>query len=159
MMETSSLTKEASSRDVAGAAADLLDQGAIIDRLSRPLTIASLLGLIVGLGVELGALLTAGLHAGDARGTRRDLSRASARASTRRCSGGWPRATTGEVSISASSMRRCVEIGLLPEGKAEGDIEQRALGARRLLALQGSALVLQVAVVLLATALAQAHVN
>jgi hypothetical protein len=46
---------------VAAAAADLLDQGATINRLSRPLTIAALIGLIVGLGVELGALLVAGL--------------------------------------------------------------------------------------------------
>ena len=56
-------------------------------------------------------------------------------------------------------MRRSTELGLLTEGKAEGTIEQRASAARRLLVLQGSALVLQVAVVLLATALAQAHAN
>ncbi len=52
-----------------------------------------------------------------------------------------------------------IALGLLPEGKAGRAIEQRALGARRLLTLQGAALVFQVAVVLLATALVQAHVN
>jgi hypothetical protein len=55
------MTGERAPRQLAAVSADLLDQGAIIDRLSRPLTIAALLGLIVGLGIELGALLTAGL--------------------------------------------------------------------------------------------------
>ena len=61
IMEPLSMTKNALPRDIAAAAADLLDQGATINRLSRPLTIAALIGLIVGLGVELGALLVAGL--------------------------------------------------------------------------------------------------
>ena len=52
-----------------------------------------------------------------------------------------------------------IELGVLTKSNPERAIEQRASSARRLLVLQGSALVLQVAVVLLATALAQAHVN
>ena len=55
------MTEKPLPRDIAAAAADLLDQGATINRLSRPLTIAALIGLIIGLGVELGALLVAGL--------------------------------------------------------------------------------------------------
>ena len=73
------MTGERAPRQLAAVSADLLDQGAIIDRLSRPLTIAALLGLIVGLGIELGALLTAGLLLVSLGGPCRDLSRASRR--------------------------------------------------------------------------------
>jgi hypothetical protein len=55
------VTGEPDPRYLLAAAAGLLDQGEVIDRLSRPLTIAALIGLAAGLGVELGALLTAGL--------------------------------------------------------------------------------------------------
>jgi hypothetical protein len=55
------MTREPEPRYLLAAAAGLLDQGEVIDRLSRPLTIAALIGLAAGLGVELGALLTAGL--------------------------------------------------------------------------------------------------
>ena len=47
------MTENALPRDAAAAAADLLDQGATINRLSRPLTIAALIGLIVGLASSL----------------------------------------------------------------------------------------------------------
>ncbi|HAN64230.1 MAG TPA: hypothetical protein DCQ79_10310, partial [Rhizobiales bacterium] len=54
-------TGEPEPRYLLAAAAGLLDQGEVIDRLSRPLTIAALIGLVAGLGIEFGALLTAGL--------------------------------------------------------------------------------------------------
>ena len=155
-MEALSPTKEASPRDVAAAAADLLDQGAIIDRLLRPITIAALIGLMVGLGIELGALLIAGLMlvalAGLAE-TYLAFRTGFDAALFRRLSTGNEGPDLGRLDAALA------ELGLIAENTADRAIEQRALGARRLLVLQGSALVLQVAVVLLATALAQAHAN
>jgi hypothetical protein len=145
---------KASPRDVAAAAADLLDQGAIVDRLSRPLTIAALIGLIVGLGVELGALLIAGLLLVTLAGlaeTYLALRTGFDAALFRRLATGDEGAMPDLGKLDAA----LIELGLIAESKTERAIEQRALGARRLLALQGSALVLQVAVVLLATAFAQ----
>jgi hypothetical protein len=142
------------SRDVAAAAADLLDQGAIIDRLSRPLTIAALIGLIVGLGVELGALLVAGLLLVTLAGlaeTYLALRTGFDATLFRRLATGNEGAAPDLGKLDAA----LIELGLLAESKTERAIEQRALGARRLLVLQGSALVLQVAVILLATAFAQ----
>ncbi|MBK5199818.1 MAG: hypothetical protein JJE37_16305, partial [Methyloceanibacter sp.] len=55
------MTAEAEPRYLLTAAAGLLDQGEVLDRLSRPLTIAALIGLVAGLGVQLGALLTVAL--------------------------------------------------------------------------------------------------
>ncbi len=52
-----------------------------------------------------------------------------------------------------------VALGLLPRSKVGRSVEQRALGARRLLTLQGAALAFQVVIILLATALVQAHVS
>jgi hypothetical protein len=153
-MEALSPTKEASPRDVAAAAANLLDQGAIIDRLSRPITIAGLIGLMVGLGIELGALLIAGLMLVTLAGlaeTYLAFRTGFDAALFRRLSTGNEGPDLGRLDAALA------ELGL--EGKAEGNIEQRASAARRFLVLQGSALVLQVAVVLLATALAQAHAN
>jgi hypothetical protein len=153
-MEALSPTKEASPRDVAAAAANLLDQGAIIDRLSRPITIAALIGLMVGLGIELGALLIAGLMLVTLAGlaeTYLAFRTGFDAALFRRLSTGNEGPDLGRLDAALA------ELGL--EGKAEGNIEQRASAARRFLVLQGSALVLQVAVVLLATALAQAHAN
>ncbi len=155
-MEALSPRKEASPRDVAGAAADLLDQGAIIDRLSRPITIAALIGLMVGLGLELGALLIAGLLLVTLTGlaeTYLALRTAFDAALFRRLSMGNQGQDLGKLDAAL------VELGLIAESKSERAIDERALGARRLLVLQGSALVLQVAVVLLATAFAQAHAN
>lgn len=153
-MEALSPTKEASPRDVAAAAANLLDQGAIIDRLSRPITIAALIELMVGLGIELGALLIAGLMLVTLAGlaeTYLAFRTGFDAALFRRLSTGNEGPDLGRLDAALA------ELGL--EGKAEGNIEQRASAARRFLVLQGSALVLQVAVVLLATALAQAHAN
>jgi hypothetical protein len=153
-MEALSPTKKASPRDVAAAAADLLDQGAIIDRLSRPITIAALIGLMVGLGIELGALLIAGLMLVTLAGlaeTYLAFRTGFDAALFRQLSTGNEGPDLGRLDAALA------ELGL--EGKAEGNIEQRASAARRFLVLQGSALVLQVAVVLLATALAQAHAN
>ncbi len=142
----------------AAAAADLLEQGAILDRLSRPLTIAALLGLIVGLGVELGALLTAGLLLVALAGlgeTYLALRVGFDAALFRRLAEGGTNGAGDLGKLDAALL----ELGLLSENKAGRAIEQRAQGARRLLTLQGAAVVLQVAVVLLATALAQAHVS
>jgi hypothetical protein len=155
-MEASSPTKKASPRDVAAAAAAVLDQGAIIDRLSRPITIAALIGLMVGLGIELGALLIAGLMLVTLAGlaeTYLALRTGFDAALFRGVATGNEDPDLGRLDAAL------IELGVLAESKADGTIEQRASGARRLLVLQGSALVLQVAVVLLATALAQAHAN
>ena len=143
MMEASSPTKQASPRQIAAAAADLLDQGAVIDRLSRPLTIAALLGLIVGLGIELGALLTAALRVGFDAALFRRVEQGE--------SSGMPDLGTLDAAL--------VALGLLPRSKVGRSVEQRALGARRLLTLQGAALAFQVAIILLATALVQAHMS
>ncbi len=158
MMETSSPTKQASPRQLAAAAADLLDQGAVIDRLSRPITIAALLGLIVGLGIELGALLTAGLLFVSLAGLietylalRVGFDAALFRRLEQGEADGMPDLGTLDAALAA--------LGLLPRSKVARSVEQRALGARRLLTLQGAALALQVAIILLATAIVQAHVS
>ena len=152
------MTEKPLPRDIAAAAADLLDQGATINRLSRPLTIAALIGLIIGLGVELGALLVAGLLlvalAGLAETYLAIRIGFDAKLFRRLAEGDDdPAATLGRLDAAL------IELGVLTESNPERAIEQRASSARRLLVLQGSALVLQVAVVLLATALAQAHVT
>jgi hypothetical protein len=156
-MEPLSMTENALPRDIAAAAADLLDQGATINRLSRPLTIAALIGLIVGLGVELGALLVAGLLlvtlAGLAETYLAIRTGFDAKLFRRLAEGNDPADTLGRLDAAL------IELGVLTESNPERSIAQRASSARRLLVLQGSALVLQVAVVLLATALAQAHVT
>ncbi|HMK42174.1 MAG TPA: hypothetical protein VK451_11530 [Methyloceanibacter sp.] len=151
------MTENALPRDIAAAAADLLDQGAIINRLSRPLTVAALIGLIVGLGVELGALLVAGLLlvtlAGLAETYLAIRIGFDAKLFRRLAEGNDPVATLGRLDTAL------IKLGVLTESHPERAIEQRASSARRLFILQGSALVLQVAVVLLATAFAQAHVT
>jgi hypothetical protein len=152
------LLEKASPRDIAGTAADLLDQGAVIDRLSRPLTIAAVIGLIVGLGVELSALLVAGMLLVTLAGLAETYlaMRTGLDAKLfRRLADGNESATSDPRKIYAA----LVELSLLDESKTGRPIAQRALGARRFLVLQGSALVFQIAVVLLATALAQAHVS
>jgi hypothetical protein len=152
-MEPLSMTENALPRDVAAAAADLLDQGATINRLSRPLTIAALIGLIVGLGVELGALLVAGLLLVTLAG----LAETYLAIRTGFDAKLFRRLAEGNDSAACRLDAALVELGVLTRSNPECTIEQRASSARRLLVLQGSALVLQVAVVLLATALAQAH--
>jgi hypothetical protein len=155
-MEALPQTEKASPRNIASAAADLLDQGAIIDRLSRPLTIAAVIGLIVGLGVELGPLLVAGIllvTLGGLLETYLAMRTGFNAKLFRRLAEGNESGTAHVGRIDAA----LIELGLLAKSKAGRTIEQRALGARRLLVLQGCALVLQIAVVLLATALAQAH--
>lgn len=151
------MTENALPRDIAAAAADLLDQGAIINHLSRPLTVAALIGLIVGLGVELGALLVAGLLlvtlAGLAETYLAIRIGFDAKLFRRLAEGNDPVVTPGRLDAAL------IKLGVLTESHPERAIEQRASSARRLLVLQGSALVLQVAVVLLATAFAQAHVS
>jgi hypothetical protein len=157
-MEAPAQTKKASPRDIASAAADLLDQGAVIDRLSRPLTIAAVIGLIVGLGVELGPMLVAGLllvTLGGLAETYLAVRTGFDAKLFRRLAQG----SESDASHLGKIDTALVELGLIATSRAERPIEQRALGARRLLVLQGSALVLQVAVVLLATALAQAHAS
>jgi hypothetical protein len=157
-MEALSPKTKASPRDIVGAAADLLDQGTVIDRLSRPLTIAAIVGLIVGLGVELGALLVAGMLLVTLAGlaeTYLAMRTAFDAKLFRRLAEDIRSTASDPAKIDAA----LIELGLLDESKAGRPIEQRALDARRLLVLQGSALVLQIAVVLLATALAQAHAS
>ena len=152
------MTGERAPRQLAAVSADLLDQGAIIDRLSRPLTIAALLGLIVGLGIELGALLTAGLLLISMAGLvetylalRVGFDAALFRRLAEREAASAPDPSCFDAALIA--------LGLLPQSKAGRAVEPRALDARRMLTLQGAALAFQVAIILLATALIQAHVS
>jgi hypothetical protein len=155
-MEALSPKTKASPRDVAASAADLLDQGAIIDRLSRSITIAALIGLMIGLGLGLGALLIASLLVVTLAG----LAETYLAMRTGFDAALYRRLATGDRDPDLDRLDAAMlELGLLAESKAERGIEQRALGARRLLVLQGSALVLQVAIVLLATALVHAHAS
>jgi hypothetical protein len=73
----------------------------------------------------------------------------------------WRTAFAGSVFWKAAAGRiaALVALGLLPRSKVGRSVEQRALRARRLLTLQGAALAFQVVIILLATALVQAHVS
>jgi len=151
-MEARSPTEKASFRDIAAAATDLLDQGAAIDRLSRPITVTAVIGLMIGLGLGLGALLIAALLVVTLAGlaeTYLALRTGFDAALFRRLAAFS--CDTGLAGLDAALS----ELGV--SNQAEHTIAQRALGARRRLVLQGAALVLQIAVVLIATALAQAH--
>jgi hypothetical protein len=143
------MTREPEPRYLLAAAAGLLDQGEVIDRLSRPLTIAALIGLVAGLGVELGALLTAGLLLVALAGlmeTYLALRTGFDAALFHRLAGDEEGALDlGQLDAAL------LKLGLL--SKAGREIEPRVLGARRLLTLQGVALALQVAVVVFGTAL------
>jgi hypothetical protein len=141
-MEALSPKEKASPRDVAAAAADLLDQGAVVDRLSRPITIAALIGLMVGLGLGLGALLIASLLLVVLSGlaeTYLALRTGFDAALLRRFATGGQGPDVGKLDAAL------IELGFIAESKTEHAIAERALGARRLLVLQGSALALQVA--------------
>jgi len=155
-MEALSPKEKASPQDVAAAAADLLDQGAIIDRISRPLTIAALIGLMVGLGLGLGALLIASLLLVALSG----LAETYLALRTGFDSALFRRLTASHLGTDLGKLDAAlIELGLVTDDKSKHAVADRALGARRLLVLQGSALVLQVAVILIATAFAQAQVN
>ena len=152
-MEASSPKTAATDCDVAAAAADLLDQGVIIDRLSRPITIAALIGLMIGLGLGLGALLIASLLVVTLAGLAETYlaMRAGFDAAVLR------RLAAGEHASDFDKLDEAlVALGL---AGSEHGMSRRALGARRLLVLQGATLVFQVAVVLLATALVHAHAS
>jgi hypothetical protein len=155
-MEALTPKEKALPRDVAATAADLLDQGAIIDRLSRPITIAALIGLMVGLGLGLGALLIASLLLVSLAGiaeTYLAFRTGFDAALFRRLAASDHGADLGKLDAAL------IELGLVSENMTERVIAERTSGARRLVVLQGSALLFQVAVILLATALAQAQVN
>jgi len=154
-MEARSPTQKASPRDIAAAVADLLDQGVTIDRLSRPITITAVIGLMIGLGLGLGALLIASLLLVTLAGlaeTYLALRTGFDAALFRRLAAGSsdPDLTGLDAALS--------ELGVVGR-MVQRAIEQRAVGARRLFVLQGATLMLQIAVVLIATALAQAHAN
>ena len=146
------MTREAETRYALAAASSLLGQGEVIDRLSRPLTLAALIGLMIGLGVELGALLTAGLLVVALTGLielylalRVGFDAALFHA------------LAGDDKKSAPDLRKLdvalQKLGLLAEAKSARAVEPRILGARRLLTLQAASLVVQVAVILFGTAL------
>jgi hypothetical protein len=146
------MTAEPEPRYLLAAAASLLDQGEVIDRLSRPLTIAALIGLVAGLGVELGALLTAALLLVALVGlieTYLALRTGFDAALFHRLA----RDEEGSALDLGKLDAALLELGLLPKAKAGRAVEPRVLGARRLLTLQGLALALQVAVVVFGTAL------
>jgi hypothetical protein len=145
-------TGEPEPRYLLAAAAGLLDQGEVIDRLSRPLTIAALIGLVAGLGVEFGALLTAGLLLVALAGlmeTYLALRTGFDAALFHRLAGDEERGALDLGKLDAALL----ELGLLSKAKAGREVEPRVSGARRLLTLQGVALALQVAVVVFGTAL------
>jgi hypothetical protein len=146
------MTSEPETRHFLLAAAALLDQGATIDRLSRPLTIVALLGLLAGLGVELGPLLTLGLllvaiagliEAFFAIRVGFDAVLFHRLADDDRRSGLDLRGLDGAL----------VMLGLVPEAKTARPVDVRVRGARRLLTLQAVALALQIAVIFFGAAL------
>jgi hypothetical protein len=149
-MEASSPEPNTMSRDVAAAAADLLDQGAIIDRLSRPITIAALIGLMIGLGLGLGPLLIASLLLVTLAG----LAETYLAMRTGFEAALFRRVAAGEQGCERDTLAEAlVALGL----NTASNTAQRALGARKLLVLQGATLVLQIVIILFATALAHAQ--
>jgi hypothetical protein len=146
------MTGEAEPRYLLTAAAGLLDQGEVLDRLSRPLTIAALIGLVAGLGVQLGALLTVALLLVASAGlieTYLALRTGFDAALFHRLASDDSQNALDLGKLDAALL----ELGLLSKAKAGREVEPRVLGARRLLTLQGLALAFQVAVVLFGTAL------
>jgi hypothetical protein len=146
------MTAEPEPRYLLAAAAGLLDQGEVLDRLSRPLTIAALIGLVAGLGIELGALLTVALLLVAMAGlieTYLALRTGFDAALFHRLAGDDRQNALDLGKLDAALL----ELGLLPKAKAGREVEPRVLGARKLLTLQGLALAFQVAVVLFGTAL------
>jgi len=155
-MEALSPKTTAVDRDVAAAAADLLDQGAVIDRLSRPITIAALIGLMIGLGLGLGPLLIASLLVVTLAGLAETYlaMRAGFDAALLR------RLAAGEHGLDFDKLEAALlALGPTAGSKTEHSMARRAMGARRLLVLQGATLVFQVAIILLATALVHAHAS
>jgi len=146
---------DAAEQDLAAAAAALLDQGQRADRLSRPITAASalvllllpaflgpppvlsttILALVVLLGlIELYLAIRVGFDA----------------ALFRRL------AAAPEGFDRARLDRALSRLGLMPEAKARRPIIERIAGARRLLAWQGMTLVAQILLVLIGAGLSAA---
>jgi hypothetical protein len=146
---------DAAEQDLAAAAAALLDQGQRADRLSRPITAASalvllllpaflepppvlpttILALVVLLGlIELYLAIRVGFDA----------------ALFRRL------AAAPEGFDRARLDRALSRLGLMPEAKAGRPIIERIAGARRLLAWQGMTLFAQILLVLIGAGLSAA---
>ena len=122
------MTRDTEARTALAAAASLLGQAEIIDRMSRPLTLAALIGLMVGLGVDLGALLTAGLLIVALAGLI-------------------------ELYLALRTGYDAALLQALAKNGAPGASDPRVAGARRLIVLQAAAFVVQVAAILFGTAL------
>ena len=135
--------------------AALLDQGRAVDRLSRPVTIVALIGLLIApaMDPELPrrpvALAIAVLFAGVAElyfavrvGFDAALFHHLASA-----------ASPGEAVFTATDAA-LAQLGLLPAAKAGRSVEARAAGAKRLFALQILACGIQVAVGLVGASMA-----
>ena len=146
------MSGETEARYALAAAASLLDQGEIIDRLSRPLTLAALMGLTVGLGIELGRLLTAGLVLVAVTGLIElylALRVGFDAALFHRLAGDGNQRVPDLRNLDAALLK----LGLLADTKSGRALEPRVSGARRLLFLQAAALVFQVVVIFFGTAL------
>ena len=140
----------ADERAEAAAIAALLDQAAIIERLSRPLTVAALLILMapaltgqrwtVALSVLLALVALAGLLQGYLALRVRFDAALFARL-----------AEGGALPDLADLDRTLLALGLMPAAKAGRPLGLRIAGARRLFRLQALALAAQVALIVLGT--------
>lgn len=146
---------EAATRHLLAATADLLGQGRSIDRLSRPITAAALIGLVwlAGPGrpfwTALAPVLVLVTVAGLAEAYLA-LRVGFDAALFHRLAG---EAKDGFLNMPAfdAAMTR---LGLLPGAKAGRPVAERCAGARRLLVAQGVALATQVALAVLGAVIA-----
>jgi len=145
---------EPMAREVAATAAMLLDQGSSLDRLSRPLTVAALIGLLLAmaLGGREAVMVIAALALVALAGIieayfaiRVGLDAALFR-----------HLATSEAADPAALDGALLRLRLMPETKAGRAALDRAVGARRLLHRQAAALIVQLGLVFLGAGLAAA---
>ena len=138
------------------SAAALLEQGRTIDRLSRPLTAASLIVLVINppiatwwgpilLGVFLVVALAGLIEAYLAIRVNFDAAL-------------FRQAAAGEAPDFSGVDQALVRLGLLPVTRTGRPIDARVAGARRLFRYQARALVVQVLAMVMAPLLALAFV-
>ena len=146
---------EAVARQLLATASVLLDQGRAVDRLSRPLTVAALIGLLLVPSIRgapatmlmtiMGLVALAGM-AEAYLAIRVDIDAALFRQLA---------ASTGAPDLTALDAA-LLRLRLLPQAKAGRPALERIAGARRLLHGQAAALIVQIALILAGAALAAA---
>jgi hypothetical protein len=146
-------TPDSASRQLIAAAVCLLDQGRTVDGLSRLLTAAALLVLMLPavLPANTQRLPSALLAAVALLGTAETLYavRVGLDAALFR------RLAEGSEPLDLDGIDTAlIELGLIAEPRADGSVGSRVNGARRLLYRQAAILVLQVGLILAAAALA-----